>query len=114
MNATTIQNSRTTRQPISIKGILGKLTMAGAIAAALSMASPQAAQAQQFQARVGFGHPAFYGPSFHPGFYPDRRARFARHEAFERHEEFARRDAFEHRRWERGAPFRGRAYGFDR
>ncbi len=85
----------------SLKGILTKVVVTGALAAAFFMAAPQKAEAQGFRIGVQIGHPYYsrpyygrpyyappvYGPVYGPGFYAERR-----------HEEWLRHERFEHDR----------------
>lgn len=94
----------------SLKGILTKVVVTGALAVAVLMAAPQKAEAQGFRIGVQFGQPAYYAPvapvvygqnyGYREDFYArQRRLEFERREALARHEAWERRERFEHNRY---------------
>ncbi len=92
----------------TMKGLITKLAVTGALAGAVVLASPTQAQAQGFAIQFGVGHPS-YAPAYGPGFYAEQRR-----DDFIRHEEFLRHERWEHERWERehafGPVYPGRGY----
>jgi len=112
----------------SLKGILTKVTVAGALAGAVFMVSPQKAEAQGFRVGVQFGQPGYYapvapvvyGPSYGYGYRDDfyareRREEFERREAIARHEAWERQERWEHRDFDRDRRFdRDDHRGYDR
>ena len=107
----------------SLKGILTKVVVAGALAGAVLIAAPQKAEAQKIRIGVQFGQPGYYAPAapdygygYREDYYArERREEFERREAIARHEAWERRERWEHRDYDRDRRFDRDGYrGYDR